>query len=195
MVTRIQSRSIAGVSRRSGVCPIISQKYHVGRTTIHKWVTAYRIHGIGAFSTKVGNASYTKEFKTMCVEAVISGLGSSVEIGARYNVYPAVLESWIKMYNANRELKDYDPKREVYMAEARRKTTLEERKEIVEYCIVHGRDYKGTASKYDVSYSQVYSWVKSMMKMARKHLLTSEVTIRQMKRWMNWNVSVVKTCV
>lgn len=46
------------------------------------------------------------------------------------------------------------------MAEARRKTTLEERKEIVEYCIVHGRDYKGTASKYDVSYSQVYSWVK-----------------------------------
>ena len=143
-----------------GSAQSLAKKYHVGRTTIHKWVTAYRIHGIGAFSTKVGNASYTKEFKTMCVEAVISGLGSSVEIGARYNVYPAVLESWIKMYNANRELKDYDPKREVYMAEARRKTTLEERKEIVEYCIVHGRDYKGTASKYDVSYSQVYSWVK-----------------------------------
>ena len=46
------------------------------------------------------------------------------------------------------------------MAEARRKTTLEERKEIVEYCIKHGRNYKNTASKYDVSYSQVYSWVK-----------------------------------
>ena len=24
----------------------------------------------------------------------------------------------------------------------------------------HGRDYKGTASVYNVSYSQVYSWVK-----------------------------------
>ena len=46
------------------------------------------------------------------------------------------------------------------MAEARRKTTLEERKEIVEYCISHDNDYKGTASRYDVSYSQVYSWVK-----------------------------------
>ena len=46
------------------------------------------------------------------------------------------------------------------MAEARRKTTMEERKEIVEYCIEHNRDYKGAASKYDVSYSQVYSWVK-----------------------------------
>lgn len=46
------------------------------------------------------------------------------------------------------------------MAEARRKTTLEERKEIVSYCITHNNDYKGTASRYDVSYSQVYSWVK-----------------------------------
>lgn len=46
------------------------------------------------------------------------------------------------------------------MAEARRKTTLEERKKIVEYCIAHGNDYKGAASQYDVSYSQVYSWVK-----------------------------------
>lgn len=64
------------------------------------------------------------------------------------------------MYNANRELKDYDPKQEVYMAEARRKTTLEERKEIVEYCISHNRDYKNTAVKFDVSYSQIYSWVK-----------------------------------
>ena len=40
------------------------------------------------------------------------------------------------------------------------KTTLEERKEIVEYCISHDRDYKNTAALYDVSYSQVYTWVK-----------------------------------
>ncbi len=46
------------------------------------------------------------------------------------------------------------------MADARRKTTIEERKEIVEYCLKHNRDYKGTASIYAVSYSQVYSWVK-----------------------------------
>lgn len=46
------------------------------------------------------------------------------------------------------------------MAQARRKTTMEERKAIVGYCINHNRDYKNTAAKYDVSYSQVYSWVK-----------------------------------
>ena len=46
------------------------------------------------------------------------------------------------------------------MAESRRKTTIEERKEIVEYCINHKRNYKDTATLFDVSYSQVYSWVK-----------------------------------
>lgn len=80
---------------------------------------------------------------------------------SKYNISSReVLRGWIKCYNANKELKDYDPKREVYMTEARRKTTLAERKGIVEYCIAHNRDYKGTASLYDVSYSQIYSWVK-----------------------------------
>ena len=49
------------------------------------------------------------------------------------------------------------------MAEARRKTTMEERKTIVTYCMEHNRDYKDTAALYDVSYSQVYSWVKNMI--------------------------------
>ena len=40
------------------------------------------------------------------------------------------------------------------MAKARRKTTIDERKEIVNYCIEHNRNYKETASLYDVSYSQ-----------------------------------------
>ena len=97
----------------------------------------------------------------MCAEAVLSGQGSVDDIVAKYNISSRkVLRDWICMYNANRELKDYNPKREVYMAEARRKTTIDERMEIVRYCIEHNRNYKETASLYDVSYSQVYSWVK-----------------------------------
>ena len=97
----------------------------------------------------------------MCVEAVLSGDGSVDDIAAKYNISSRrVLSQWVVSYNANRELKDYVPKREVYMAEARRKTTVAERKEIVEYCIKHNHDYKGTAFIYNVSYSQVYSWVK-----------------------------------
>ena len=139
----------------------LATKYNIGCKTLKEWVAKYRIHGIGAFIRKTGNASYSSDFKTMCVEAVLSGDGSVDDIAAKYNIFSRrVLSQWVVSYNANRELKDYDPKREVYMAEARRKTTIEERKEIVAYCIEHNRDYKGTAALYDVSYSQVYSWVK-----------------------------------
>lgn len=133
----------------------------IGESTMIYWVQKYREHGEAAFFTSAGNKYYSQEFKIKCVEAVLSCEGSVDDIVAKYDISDrSVLRRWISEYNANKELKDYDPKREIYMAEARRKTTLEERKEIVEYCIKHGRDYKGTAVRYDVSYSQVYSWVK-----------------------------------
>ena len=128
---------------------------------INKWLHKYRVSGELAFVSKEGNNSYTSEFKTQVVEAYLSGYGSYADVAAIYHIPgPDVIRGWVLSYNANRELKDYNPKREIYMAEARRKTTIKERKEIVEYCLLHNRDYKGTASLYDVSYSQVYSWVK-----------------------------------
>ena len=139
----------------------LAERYHIGKKTLQEWVAKFRIYGIDAFITQAGNTSYSSDFKMMCVEAVLSGEGSVDDIVAKYNVSSReVLRNWIKLYNTNKELKDYDPKREVDMADARRKTTLEERKEIVDYCINHNRNYKNTAAKFDVSYSQVYSWVK-----------------------------------
>ena len=42
----------------------------------------------------------------------------------------------------------------------RRKTTMEERIKIVEYCISHSNDYASAAKEFNCSYGQVYSWVK-----------------------------------
>ena len=137
----------------------LAEKFGIGRMCVITWSQMYQEHGEEIFlKTK---RSYSAEFKKACVEAVLSGEGTTYDIVAKYKISSrSVLQRWIKMYNANRELKDYCPNREVYMAEARRKTTIEERKEIVDYCINHNRNYKETASVYDVSYSQVYSWVR-----------------------------------
>lgn len=141
--------------------PEIAKRYGINDRTVRRWAQRYQEQGIQAFERGSGNTTYTSEFKTKCVELYISGKMSQDEIVARYNISNwAVLNNWIQCYNANRELRDYNPRQEVYMAEARRKTTLEERKAIVDYCINHNRDYKNTAIKYDVSYSQIYSWVK-----------------------------------
>lgn len=42
----------------------------------------------------------------------------------------------------------------------RRKTTMEERVRIVEYCISHSNDYASAAKEFNCSYGQVYSQVK-----------------------------------
>lgn len=41
-----------------------------------------------------------------------------------------------------------------------RKTTYEERIEIVSFCIENQKDYQLTVDTYHVSYQQIYSWVK-----------------------------------
>lgn len=144
-----------------GSYPYLANKYGIAQSTLQQWVAKYRIYGIVAFADVKGNKTYSSSFKKKCVEAVLSGEGSIDDIVAKHNISSRdVLRTWVMRYNANKELKDYRPNREVYMAESRRKTTIEERKEIVEYCIAHNYDYKETASLYDVSYSQVYSWVK-----------------------------------
>ena len=79
------------------------------------------------------NANYSKKLKIQCVEEYLRGEDNADAIVSKYNLsVRKVLMDWIKRYNANKELKDYDPKPEVYMADARRTTTLEERKEITE---------------------------------------------------------------
>lgn len=109
----------------------------------------------------MNSKSYTKEFKTYVIREYLMGNGSIEVLCLKYNISSCeTLRNWISLYNCNIELKDYNPKPEVYMASARRKTTIEERKEIVNYCISNHRDYKGTAEKYDISYSQVRSQVK-----------------------------------
>ena len=128
---------------------------------IFSWLHKYRVDGENAFISKSGYNSYTSEFKAEVVESYLSGDGSLEDVAAKYKIPSSeTVRRWVLSYNANGTLVDYNPKPEVYMANARRKTTIEERKEIVEYCLAHNRNYKDTAILYDVSYSQVYSWVK-----------------------------------
>ena len=153
----------------SGELPLaeVCEKYKIHydskecSSALRKWIPQYEKYGESAFIHTKGNKSYSCSFKENVVIDYLSGGGSFLDLAVKYNIpTPSTVRKWVSVYNANRELKDYCPNREVYMADARRKTTIEERKEIVEYCIEHGRDYKGTANIYDVSYSQVYSWVK-----------------------------------
>ena len=141
-----------------------------GSKTILEWAAIYIKNGVEGFHLQPGNSHYTAEEKQHAVEEYLQGEGSLREICRRHHIPSEyTLRQWIRVYNSNRELRDYDPRPEVYVAMAR-KTTKEERQEIVQYCLEQGKDYKGTAEKYDVSYTQVYQWVRKYLESGETRL-------------------------
>lgn len=107
------------------------------------------------------NKKYGKELKLQAVQDYISGNGSLREISRKYEILSnKQLRNWIKMYNGHKEFKERSSsKGEIYMTKGR-KTTQEERAEIVAFCIEHGKDYGLTVETYQVSYQQIYAWVR-----------------------------------
>lgn len=63
----------------------------------------------------------------------------------------SVLRQWIKKCNGHRELKDTGNGTSSSMTKGR-KTTFNERIEIVLYCLEHNKNYQLTAEKHKVSY-------------------------------------------
>ena len=106
-----------------------------GVDMVAEWAAMYRENGTEGFHLTRGNSSYSSELKQQAVKDYLQGNGSLRGICRKYRISDTkVLRSWITIYNSNRELRDYDPKPEVYVAMAR-KTTKEERQEIVQYCL------------------------------------------------------------
>ncbi len=96
---------------RSQIC----EELCISSRSIQDWAAIYKKHGIMGFAKKTRNRSYSKEFKMKVVEEYIRGEGSSIDIGMIYDISSGLLRKWVRVYNANRELKDYDPRQEVYM--------------------------------------------------------------------------------
>ena len=107
------------------------------------------------------NKKYSAELKLKAVQDYLNGGGSQREICKKYEISSTGrLQYWILWYNGHREFKERSSaKGEIYMTKGR-KTTQEERTEIVAFCIEHGKDYGLTIETYKVSYQQIYSWVR-----------------------------------
>lgn len=104
---------------------------------------------------------YSSELKLLAVQDYLSGKGSLRSICKKYGVLnKRQLQNWLSCYNGHKDFKERSSARgEIYMTKGR-KTTQEERAQIVAFCIEHGKDYGLTVETYCVSYQQIYSWVR-----------------------------------
>jgi len=130
------------------------------RGEIRKWANKTKSLGENSLNSSPSNKAYSKELKQQVINDYLNGVDSLDGLVIKYDISThQIVRQWIIKYNKGIEIKDYDPKGDVYTMKSR-KTTLEERLEIVNYVLDNNNDYKGAADKYSVPYANIYKWVK-----------------------------------
>ena len=142
----------------------ISNELNICKSAVSAWIRKYKTFGKEGLLNKKYNTSYSAQVKTQAVIDYLDGKGSLDDICIKYKISAiGILQQWIKKYNGHKTFKTHVTRGDKIMTKGR-KTTYEERIEIVSFCIANAHDYNLTASKFNVSYQQVYTWVKKYNK-------------------------------
>ena len=125
----------------------IADMFDVSLASVQQWIRNYESMGANAFTLK-GNKKYSKELKQQAVLDYLACYGSQNDICKKYGIRSkGKLQTWIKKYNGHEELKSSGTGGSIVMTKGR-KTTFEERIEIVQYCIAHDRNSAQTAEQF-----------------------------------------------
>ena len=139
----------------------IARKYGVDHKLLRVLVGRAQTEGIESIKIRPVNRKYTVETKLAAVKEYLAGKGSQLDICKKYHITNNnLLIQWIKCYNNGKDFKERTRSERGITMKKGRKTTQEERTEIVAFCIENGKDYGLTMEKYGVSYQQIYLWVR-----------------------------------
>lgn len=135
----------------------LANEFQISQASVQQWIFNYESMGEDAFLMK-GNKHYSAQHKMEAVQDYLTGKGSQVDICKKYGIRSkSKLQKWIKQYNGHEELKASRTGGCPIMAKGR-KTTFNERVEIVQYCIAHEHNYAKTAEVYQISYQQARNY-------------------------------------
>ena len=136
-----------------------ARRVGVDESSIRAWIAKYKSEGSYGLWRTEKNRVYSEELKLQAVTEYLAGSGSLREICKKYKIRSKrQLIDWIKVYNSGRNFKRKTSGGS--RMKSARKTTQEERVRIAKECIENGDNYGEIAIKYQVSYQNVYSWVK-----------------------------------
>ena len=136
----------------------VCRRYNINRNSLKNWKRLYETFGWSGLKTGSKASHYSKEVKELAVRDYLSQTLTVPEILKKYQIRSGTqLKRWTKKYNDNEELKSSGTGGNIIMIKGR-KTTFEERVEIVQYCIAHDYNYSETSVKYQVSYQQARNY-------------------------------------
>ena len=136
-----------------------ARKMCVDIETVRDWISRYEAEGSLGLVPSEKNRSYSEDLKRQAVNEYLAGSVSLLEVCKRYKIRSKkILQDWIKVYNSGRNFK-HKMSGGSRMKNTRN-TTQEERVQIAKECIENGSNYGEIAIRYQVSYQNVYTWVK-----------------------------------
>ena len=130
----------------------------VDESVFRRWVNKYKASGESAFIRTGHNQSYSASFKKCVVEAYLNGEGSYRELTVTYNIPSEItIRQWVLKYNGHEKLNASGTGGIAIMTKGR-KTTFNERVEIVQYCIAHDHNYTKTSEQFGIFYQQARNY-------------------------------------
>lgn len=133
----------------------------VSSHTVNGWIRKYKADGSEGLKESNTWKSYSKELRLAAIHDVLSGHYSVESAIKKHRISSrSLLKKWISKYTNEMQLKPTLKGKGLSHMNKGRKTTFEERIEIVQYTIANGLDYQKAIEKYGVSYQQVYAWVR-----------------------------------
>ncbi|URN93496.1 MAG: helix-turn-helix domain-containing protein [Candidatus Pristimantibacillus lignocellulolyticus] len=133
----------------------------VSHYSVTDWIRKYKADGLEGLKKSNTWKTYSEELKIAAIKDILSGDYSLSAVTTKYHISSrSILQNWISKYNNEIELKPTRKGSGLSHMNKGRKTTFEERIEIAQYTIANDLNYQKAIEKYDVSYQQVYAWVR-----------------------------------
>lgn len=145
--------------RQSGLSVRTFERQHsLGHSLLARWQQRYERDGPEGLSEARKNKHYSAALKLAAVLAYQAGEGTLSELAIRFGLRAEKqLQDWLSKYNEDKTLTASPFRKQVPTMS--RKTTFEERIEVVEYVTKGKHSYSEAAEHFQVSYQQARSWV------------------------------------
>lgn len=135
----------------------LSKKYKIPTKSIRNIYFKYTNFGSDSLKDTIENKYYPIELKMKIINEYLSGKYSYNDLAIKYKIDDNNITRWVLEYKRGKTRYNNSRKGADIMS---RKTTLEERIEIVKDLIKNELDYNAISKKYKVSYTQIYNWHK-----------------------------------
>lgn len=146
-----------------------ARRVQVDESLIREWVARYVAEGPLAFHSTGSNQKYSADLKRKAVEEYLAGNTTLLEVSVKYGLKSKrQLQNWIKRYNSGIAFEQ-----KLAGGSRMRKgryTTKEERINIVKECLNNDNNYAYISEKYEISYQQIYTWVRKFKELGEAGL-------------------------